>query len=198
MMNQNETEILNAPLEIENKNKRSVDYSVPFPETLTRNFDKFIENFHTSYEILFNYLLNNHFNFLLYEIKEDDNTLLIFYYFCVDVIFSENNNSDYNSPNKSEMNIQNINVKITEEFDDVIKEICEAIHYKPDIFISKAIKCQWEQIQGDIEAGYYYIIDDFCNISKIKQALEKVVKQSKVNKELSKKEGLNKDENKSK
>ncbi len=45
----------------------------------------------------------------------------------------------------------------------------------------KAIKCQWKYIQSDIDAGYYYIIDDFCNISKIKQALEKVVKQSKAN-----------------
>ncbi len=39
------------------------------------------------------------------------------------------------------------------------------------------IKC----IHNDIDAGYYYIIDDFCNFSKIKQALEKVAKQSKTN-----------------
>jgi len=40
-------------------------------------------------------------------------------------------------------------------------------------------------------------IDDFCNISKIKQALEKVIKQSKTNKKLSKNEDLNEIGNKS-
>ncbi|KKL44471.1 hypothetical protein LCGC14_2365330, partial [marine sediment metagenome] len=39
----------------------SIEYNIPFPETLARNIDKFIEKFHISYEILFNYLLNDHF-----------------------------------------------------------------------------------------------------------------------------------------
>ena len=56
------------------------------------------------------------------------------------------------------------------------------IHYKHELFVSKAVKCQWERIQSDIDAGYYYIIDDFCNVSLIKRALEKVIKQSKTNK----------------
>lgn len=156
IMEQIENENSNFLPEI--KNKRSIDYSIPFPETLARNFERFIENFHTSYEILFNYLLNNHFNFLHYEIKENDNTLLIFYYFCFNDIFSENSNSDCKTPNKSEGNTQNIIVKITEEFDTVIKEICEVIHYKPELFVSKAIKCQWECIESDVDAGYYFIL----------------------------------------
>ena len=58
------------------------------------------------------------------------------------------------------------------------------IYHKPEDFISKAIKCQWEHIESDIEAGYYYIIDDFCNVPKIRKALENVVKQSKTRKNL--------------
>ena len=181
MLNKNEIEIINNPTQMGNKNKRSIEYNIPFPETLARNIDRFIEKFHTSYEILFNYLLNDHFNNLHYQIREDDNELLSFYYFCVNAIFSENKNSDFESLSKSEMKTQNITVKITEEFHTVIKEICEEVYYKPELFIMKAIKCQWKYIQSDIDAGYYYIIDDFCNISNIKQALEKVVKQSKTN-----------------
>ena len=198
MMRQNEIEISNTSPGIKNKNKSSIEYNIPFPETLARSIDRFIEKFHISYEILFNYLLNDHFNNLYYEIKEDDNELLSFYYFCFNAIFSENKNSDFESPIKSEMKTQNITVKITEEYDIVIKEICEEVYYKPELFISKAIKCQWERIQSDIDAGYYYIIDDFCNVSKIKQALEKVVEQSKKNKKFSKNEDLNEIGNKSK
>ncbi len=55
----------------------SIEYNIPFPETLARNIDKFIEKFHISYEILFNYLLNDHFNNLHYEIREDDNEVII-------------------------------------------------------------------------------------------------------------------------
>ena len=181
MLNKNEIEIINNPTKMEDKNKRSIEYIISFPETIARRIDRFIEKFHTSYEILFNYLLNDHFNNLHYEIEEDDNELLNFYYFCVNAIFSENKNSDFESHTKSEMKTQNITVKITEEYDIVIKEIYEEVYYKPELFIMKAIKYQWEYIQSDIDAGYYYIIDDFCNISKIKQALEKVVKQSKTN-----------------
>ena len=182
MINPNEIENLNISPEIENKNKRSIEYKIPFPENLASRIERFIEKFHTSYKNLFNYLLNEHFNMLHYEIKEDDNELLTFYYFCVDSIFSENSNSDDIPPNKAEVKTVNIIVKITEEFDTVIKEICEAIYHKPELFISKAIKCQWERIKSDIDAGYYYIIDDFCNVSRIKQALEKVLKQSMANK----------------
>ena len=188
MMEQNEIENSNASPEIENKNKRSIEYKIPFPETLARSFKRFIEKFHTSYEMLFNYLLNDHFNILHCEIREDDNELLSFYYFCIDTIFSENENSDYESPTKSEMKTQDITVKITEENDTVIKEICEEIYYKPDLFINKAIQCQGERIKSDIDAGWYYIIDDFCNISRIKQALEEVLKESKTNKNISKNE----------
>ena len=198
MMEQHEIENSNTSPEIENKNKRSIEYKIPFPETLARSVDRFIEKFHTSYEILFNYLLNDHFNILHYEIKEDDNELLSFYYFCVDAIFSENKNSDYESPSKSEMKTQDITVKITEEYDSVIKEICEEIYYKPELFISKAIQCQWERIKSDIDAGWYYIIDDFCNISRIKHTLEEVLKPSKANKKISKNGDLNKIGNKSK
>lgn len=194
MINPNEIENLNISPEIENKNKRSIEYKIPFPENLASRIERFIEKFHTSYKNLFNYLLNEHFNMLHYEIKEDDNELLTFYYFCVDSIFSENSNSDDIPPNKAEVRTVNIIVKITEEFDTVIKEICEAIYHKPELFISKAIKCQWERIKSDIDAGYYYIIDDFCNASRIKQALEKVLKQSKAEKKLSKNEGVDKSE----
>ncbi len=140
---------------MKNKNKKCIEYQIPFPEILARSFDIFIKQFHTTYEILFNYLLNSHFNILHYEIREDDYELLTFYYFCTDPIFSENSNSDYKSPNKSEMNIQNITVKITEEYNAVIKEICEEIYHKPELFISKAIICQWERIQSDIDAGWF-------------------------------------------
>ncbi|MEE9377479.1 MAG: hypothetical protein V3V33_05540 [Candidatus Lokiarchaeia archaeon] len=188
MINPNEIENPRILPEIKNIKKNVIEYEIPFPEPLARSIEKFVDKFHTSYEKLFNYLLNNHFNYLHYEIKEDDNELLIFYYFCVDDIFSENNNSDYKSPHKSEMNTQNITVKIFEEYNAVIKEICEEIYHKPELFISKAIRCQWERIQSDIDAGYYYIIDDFCNISRIKQALEEVLKESETNKNISKNE----------
>jgi len=193
MIGQNDIENSSVLPEIRNKN--GVEYEIPFPKPLARSIEKFVDKFHTSYEKLFNYLLNNHFNYLHYEIIEDDNELLIFYYFCVDDIFSENNNSGCKTPNKSEMNTQNIIVKITEEYDTVIKEICEEIYHKPKDFISKAIKCQWECIKIDIEAGYYYIIDDFYNVSRIKKALEKVVKQSKTNRKSLINEDMNKIEN---
>ena len=188
MINPNEIENQNISHEIKKKIKRNIEYKIPFPKSLASSFEKFIDTFHSSYEKLFNYLLNDHFNFLHYEIKEDDNELLIFYYFCVDAIFSENNSSSYKSPCNQEANTQNITVKITEEYDTVIKEICEVIYYKPEMFVSKAIRCQWERIQSDIDAGYYYIIDDFCNVSKIKQALEEALKESKTNKNISKNE----------
>lgn len=186
MIEQNDIE--NSSMLPEIRNKNGVEYEIPFPEPLARSFEKFVNRFHTSYEKLFNYLLNAHFNYLHYEIIEDDNELLIFYYFCVDDIFSENNNSDCKTPNKSEYNTQNITVKITEELNTVIKEICEVIYYKPETFISKAIKCQWELIKSDVEAGYYYIIDEFCNISRIKKALEEVLKESRPNNNISKNE----------
>lgn len=64
-------------------------------------------------------------------------------------------------------------------------------------FIESIKKCQWEHLKSDIEAGgYYYIIDDFCNVPKIKKALERVVKQSKTNKKSLKNENVNKSENK--
>ncbi|MFW9877783.1 MAG: hypothetical protein ACFFG0_32270 [Candidatus Thorarchaeota archaeon] len=182
MIEQDDIEKSRILPKIKSKNKNGIKYEIPFPEPLVRSFEKFIDTFHISYEKLFNYLLKDHFNFLHYEIKEDNNELLIFYYFCVDAIFSEDNNSDYKSPNKSEINTQNITVKFTEEYDTVIKEICEVIHYKHELFVSKAVKCQWERIQSDIDAGYYYIIDDFFNVPRIKQELEKVIKQSKTNK----------------
>ncbi|MFW9873642.1 MAG: hypothetical protein ACFFG0_11095, partial [Candidatus Thorarchaeota archaeon] len=169
---------------------------IPFPENLAKCIKKFIDKFHTSYERLFNYLLNDHFNYLHYEIIEDDNELLTFYYFCVDTIFSEKNNSDHMNPLKSEMKTKTIIVKITEEFDTVIREICKEIYHKPEVFIHKAIKCQWEHLKSDIEGGYYYIIDDFCNVSKIKHSIEKVVKQSKTNNKSLKNEDLDKSENK--
>ena len=195
MIGQNDIENSSVLPEIRNKN--GVEYEIPFPKPLARSIEKFVGKFHTSYEKLFNYLLNNHFNYLHYEIKEDDIELLIFYYFCIDDIFSENNSSDCKTPNKLEMNTQNITVKITEEYNTVIKEICEVIYHKPELFISKAIKCQWERVESDVDAGYYYIIDDFCNVPKIKQALEKVLKQSKTNKKLSKNEDVKKSETKS-
>ena len=133
-------------------------------------------------------MLIDHFNYLHYQIKNDDNELLIFYYFCINDIFSENSNSECKTLNKPEMNTQNITVKITEEYDAVIKKICEEIYHKPELFISKAIKCQWERIESDVDTGYYYIIDAFCNVPKIKHALEKVLKESKTNKNLSKDE----------
>ncbi|MEE9379515.1 MAG: hypothetical protein V3V33_15935 [Candidatus Lokiarchaeia archaeon] len=188
MLNKNEIDISNNPVQIENKNKYSIEYKIPFPEPLARGFERFVEKFNTSYENLFNYLLNDHFKNLLYEIKEDNNELLIFYYFCTDAIFSENKNSDYNSPNKTEMKTQNITVKITEEHNTAVKEICKVIYYKPKKFINKAIKCQWERIKSDIDAGWYNIINNFCDLPRIKHSLEKVMKESKKNKVRSKNE----------
>jgi len=196
MMEQNE--ISNILPERKKNNKDGIKYEIPFPETLARKIDRFIETFQTSYEVLFNYLLNEHFYILHYQIKEEEYQLLIFYYLCVDEIFSEDNDSDYESSGKSEIKTQNISVKITEEYDTVIKEICEKMYYKPELFVSKAIQRQWANIKSNIDAGWYYIIDDFCNVSKIKQALEKVLKQPKANKKLPKNEDVNKGGNKSK
>ena len=115
-----------------------------------------------------------------------------FYYFCIDDIFSENSNSECKTPIEPEINTQNIAVKISEEYNAAIKKICEKIYHKPEDFINKAIKCQWECIKSDVDAGYYHIIDDFCNIPKIKKALEKVVKKLKTNKELAENENVKK------
>lgn len=198
MMEQNYIENSNILSERNKKNKDGIKYEIPLPETLARKIDRFIETFQTSYEVLFNYLLAEHFYILHYQIKEEEYQLLISYYLCVDEIFSENNDPDYESSDKSKIKTQNIYVKITEEYDTVIKEICEKMYYKPELFISKAIQRQWENIKSNIDAGWYYIIDDFCNISKIKQTLEKFLKRSKASKKLSKNEDVNNGENKSK
>lgn len=192
MINPNKIENPTILTDMKNQNKKSVEYKVPFPKPLARSIEKFIDKFNISFENLFNYLLNNHFNYLHDEIKGDDNELLTFYYFCIDDIFSENNNSDYRTPNNSELNTQNLTVKINGDYSSVIEEICEEIYYKPEIFIYKAIKCQLELIKSDVDAGYYYIINDFCNVSRIKKALEKVVKKSKATSNSLKNEGLGK------
>lgn len=135
---------------------------------------------------IFNYLLNDHFNILHQEIREDNNKLLCFYYFCIHTIFSEKKNSECKSPSKSDMKTQYITVKIPEEYDTVIKEICDVIYHKPELFISKAIQCQWERIKSDIDAGWYYVIDDFCDIVRINHVLEELLKQSKAKKKFKK------------
>ena len=178
MIGQNEIENSNTLHEEKNKNKKSIEYIIPFSDILVSKIDTFIERFHTSYEILFNELLNNHFSLLFSQIESDDNNLLSFYYFCVDEIFFCNKNLSDESPDKSDLKIKKILFNTSSEISIVIRIICEEIHCEPETFIMKAIQHQWELIGADIEAGYYYIIDDFCNIPRIKQTLEKLLKEN--------------------
>ena len=72
-----------------------------------------------------------------------------------------------------------ISVKLSKELSVEIENICEEINYIPSKFIKDAIQCQWEGIGDGLEAGYYGIIEEFCNIPRIKQSLEKILKLSK-------------------
>lgn len=139
MIEQNDIENPNILPEIKNINKNGIEYEIPFPEPLARSIEKFVDKFHTSYEKLFNYLLNNHFHYLHYQIIADDNELLTFYYFCIDDIFSENSNSECKVPNKPETNAQNITVKISEEYNTAIKKICEKYITNPKILLARLL-----------------------------------------------------------
>jgi len=103
--------------------------------------------------------------------------LLYFYYLELDKIFCNNKKENKEDSNNSEMKTKIISVKISVE----IEKICEEINYIPSEFIKEAIQCQWDWIGDGIERGYYEIIDEFCNIPRIKQALEKILKSSKSN-----------------
>lgn len=176
MLDKNEIDIRNNPMQIENKNKRSIEYEIRLPEIIVDRMDLFIDRFQTSYEELFNYLLRNHLYMIFSEIKGKDYELLSFYYYCIGEIFYDNESLGEGSSSKSELKPKNISVKISQELDIVIEILCEEIHCSPKLFISKAIRCQWENIRNNIDAGWYDIIDYFCNIPRIKQTLEKFFK----------------------
>lgn len=179
MIDPNNIEETNISEILEIGNENFVEYIIPFQENFIRRVNKFVEVFHTSQDILFNRLIKYHFELLLSEIESKDFELLSFYYFCVDEIFSDNEISNCESNNELDIQTKNFSIKLNSEINVVVKIICEEIHYKPEEFIKKAIQYQWESIGNDIEACYYYIIDDFCNIPRIKNKLEKALKAFK-------------------
>ncbi len=170
MINPNEIDGYNDSLSTENN--KNIEYTISFPENLVGKINKFIERFQISYDILINKLLSYHFYDLKSEVESEDYELLPYYYFCFDEIFNNSENNTCDSLNKAEMKIKNISVKIGHKYHTVIKEISEEIHYTPEVFIRKAIQWQWNIIGDDLVAGDYYIIEDFCNISKIKKFLK--------------------------
>ena len=179
MIHSNEIGDVNNSIQIENKNCIKFEYIISFPEFLANKIDELVERFHSSNNIVLNRLLINHFDILLSEIEREDYELLSFYYFNIDEIFADNEVKDSESCSDSGIKIKKISIKVNPEINTVIKTICEEIHYKPALFIQKAIQCQWNMIGADIEAGHYYIIDDFCNIPRIKQALKNSLKSFK-------------------
>ncbi len=199
MINSNEIENSNISEIIENKNENIIEYEIQFKESFLKKLTKFIETFHTSYEIFLNKLLVYHLDTMLGQIKSKNYELLSFYYFCIDEIFSDNEVSNCESNSELDIQTKNLSIKLNPEISVVVKIICEEIHYKPEEFIKKAIQYQWESIGNDIEAGYYYIINDFSNITRINQTLEKALKASKSDSKIQKKiEGVKRPGNKSK
>lgn len=180
MLNPNEIEGYNNSLSAEKNNDISFEYIIPFPQELADNIDKFIERFQISYDILVNKLLSYHFHDLKSEFESEDYLLLTYYYFCVDEIFNNAEKKNCYSLNEAELKTKSIPIKVNQKFHSIIKEISKEIHYKPEIFIKKAVECQWNEISNNLEAGYYYIIKDFCNISRIKKILEEVFKKEDI------------------
>lgn len=181
MINPNDLEEPNIPVQIENKIKKIVVYEISFPEFLANRIDMCVKRFDTSYETVFNKLLVSHFKMFLSEIEAKDLELLCFYYLELDKIFCNDKPEDNEELNNSEMKIKIISVKISQEISVELEKICEEIHYNPNEFIKEAIQCQWDLIGAGLEGGYYGIIEEFCNIPRIKQALEKLLKLSKSN-----------------
>lgn len=181
MINPDDCEESNIQVQLENKNKKNVVCEISFPEFYANRIDMFVKRFETSYEILINKLLNSHFKVFLSEIEAYGYELLCFYYLGLDEIFCNDESKDNEELNNSEMKTKIISVKISQEISIEIEKICEEIHYSPNEFIKEAIQCQWDWIGAGLDAGYYDIIDDFCNIPRIKQALEKILKSSKSN-----------------
>ena len=170
----NEIEGYNDSLSTENSNNKNIEYTISFPQNLVDGVDKFIERFQTTYDILVNKLLSYHFYDLKSEVESEDYELLTYYYFCIDDIFNDSENKACDSLNEAEITNKNILVEISQKYHTVIKEISEEIHYAPEVFIRKAIQWQWNIIGDHLEAGYYYIIEDFCDVSKIKKTLEDI------------------------
>ena len=103
-----------------------------------------------------------------------------YYYFCINEIFNESENHDFELLTDSEIKIKKIPVKISREYNTLIKEISKLIHSAPEVFIRKVIEWQWYQVGNSLNAGYYYIIEDFCDVSKIKKALEDIFKKEDI------------------
>ena len=181
MINPNDLEEPNIPTQIENKNKKNAVYEITFPESLAKKIDMCIKRFNISYEFLFNKLFISHFEALLSEIETKDLELLCFYHLELDKVFCNDNSNDNKNLNNSEMRTKTISVKIRKEISVEIDKICEEISYIPSEFIKDMIQYQWEEIGNGLEGGYYGIIEEFCNIPRIKQSLEKILKLSKTN-----------------
>ena len=181
MINSNDLEEPNIPSQTENKNKKNIVYEIPFLEPLANKIKMFIDRFNTSYEILFTKLLETHFKALLNEIETKDLELLCFYHLELDKIFCNNNSKDKKDSSNSEMKTKIISVKLCKEISVEIENISEEINYIPSEFIKDAIQYQWGVIGDALEAGYYGIIEEFCDIPRIKQSFEKILKLPKSN-----------------
>ncbi|MFX1570409.1 MAG: hypothetical protein ACFFCV_18765 [Promethearchaeota archaeon] len=174
MIGQNDIE--NPSILPEIREKNGVEYSIPFPQKIVDRMDLFISRLKTSYENLFDYLLENHLYEILNDIRGKEYSLISFLHFGIDEIFNDDDEYDDDLegelPDTPEIKTKNISVEISRKINTTIKRICEEIHNIPELFISKAIELQFANIGDRIYAGYYSDIEYFCNIPKIKQALE--------------------------
>jgi len=175
MINPNELDEHDISTQVENENKEENVLEIPFPEDLAKLIDKLIKKSQVSYDILINKLLYNHFLEIQSELMVGKYDLLRSHYFCIDEIFNGFKNENNDSSNKSEKKFKQIPVKINQRYLSIIKAICQETYLELEFCISKAIQIEWQKIGTHIEAGYHDIIDDFWNVSKIKQALDEVL-----------------------